>query len=79
MYSDLPGNHRSQLDLTAKIASDQERLAEGLGARFDFVVCSAGVSGSVIAGRLAANPDIRVLLIEAGGSDELDLVMDPNL
>ena len=79
MSQELLGNHRNQLDLAAKIASDQDRLADNLGARFDFIVCGAGVSGSVIAGRLAANPDVRVLLIEAGGSDELDVVMDPNL
>lgn len=52
--------------------------AEG-SAQFDFIVCGAGTSGSVIAGRLASNPDVKVLLVEAGGSDELELVMDPNL
>lgn len=29
--------------------------------------------------RLAANPEVKVLLLEAGDSDELELVMDPNL
>lgn len=37
---------------------------------FDFIVCGAGASGSVVAGRLAENPDVRVLLIEAGGTDD---------
>jgi choline dehydrogenase len=41
--------------------------------QFDFIVCGSGSSGSVVAGRLAANPNISVLLIEAGGSDETEL------
>jgi choline dehydrogenase len=49
-----------------------------LKRHFDFIVCGAGTSGSVIAGRLAANPEVKVLLLEAGGTDELDVVMDPN-
>ena len=43
---------------------------------FDFIVCGSGSSGSVVAGRLAANPEISVLLLEAGASDETDLVLD---
>ena len=60
-------------------ASKQKARAENLDRHFDFIVCGAGTSGSVIAGRLAANPDVKVLLLEAGGSDELDLVMNPTL
>jgi len=45
--------------------------------RFDFVVCGAGASGSVVAGRLAENPDVNVLLIEAGGDDEHPHVLEP--
>jgi choline dehydrogenase len=37
---------------------------------FDFIVCGSGSSGSVVAGRLAAHPDVSVLLLEAGGDDE---------
>ena len=43
-----------------------------------YIVCGAGTSGSVVAGRLAANPAVQVLLLEAGGTDELELVMNPN-
>lgn len=47
-----------------------------LKEQYDFIVCGAGSSGSVVAGRLAANPDVSVLLLEAGGSDETDMVLD---
>ncbi|WP_406706381.1 GMC family oxidoreductase [Sodalis sp.] len=45
--------------------------------RFDFIVCGAGPSDSVVAARLAENPHVRVLLVEAGGGDDVPEVMDP--
>ena len=47
-------------------------------SHYDFIVCGAGTSGSVVAARLAADPMIQVLLLEAGGTDETDLVTNPN-
>ncbi len=46
-------------------------------SHFDFIVCGAGAAGSVVAGRLAENPEVRVLLIEAGGDDEVADVLEP--
>lgn len=46
-------------------------------ADFDFIVCGAGASGSVVARRLAENPNVQVLLIEAGGDDDSELVYNP--
>lgn len=44
--------------------------------QYDFIICGAGSSGSVVAARLAANHKIRVLLLEAGGSDDTEMVLD---
>jgi len=37
---------------------------------FDYVIVGAGSAGCLLANRLSANPDHRVLLIEAGGKDD---------
>ncbi len=66
-------------DLLRRVRHNQRLLASQIKADYDFVVCGAGSSGCVIARRLAENPEISVLLLEAGATDELPSVTDAEL
>ena len=44
---------------------------------FDYIVIGAGTAGCVLAARLSENPDHRVCLIEAGGSEKHPYVSIP--
>ncbi|MFG1394400.1 GMC family oxidoreductase [Xanthobacter agilis] len=60
----------------AGLKVDREILTESVRANYDFIVCGGGAAGCVVARRLAENPEVSVLLIEAGGSDRVPSVVD---
>ncbi len=66
-------------EFNRRVRDNQTQRLANLKPAYDFIVCGAGASGSVIARRLAENADCSVLLIEAGGSDEDEAVLNPSL
>jgi hypothetical protein len=61
-----------------RVLDNQARLTSELKPQYDFIVCGSGSSGSVVARRLAENSEVEVLLLEAGGNDDVPAVMEAN-
>ena len=69
------GSGLSVAEFAQRVRLNQQKLRADLKPQYDVIVCGSGSSGSVVARRLAENPNVSVLL-EVGGDDDVPSVMD---
>jgi|TARA_R110000851_G_scaffold2331_4_gene9147 choline dehydrogenase len=59
------------------MTQQQSKAASDTDLAFDYIVVGAGTAGCLLANRLSADPNHRVLLIEAGGRDNYHWIHIP--
>jgi choline dehydrogenase len=70
-YSTLTSVPDARAAIHSALASDPPRGA------FDYIVVGGGSAGCVLASRLAEGSDARILLVEAGGDDDVEAIHTP--
>ncbi|MCX4164650.1 MULTISPECIES: GMC family oxidoreductase [Paraburkholderia] len=61
----------------SKTEGDARASSRTLEGEFDYIVIGAGTAGCVLANRLTEDPDVSVLLLEAGGKDDYHWIHVP--
>jgi len=62
-------------DFAERVRHNQQQLGAELRSQYDFIVCGWARRARSVARRLAENPAVSVLLLEAGGQDDVPEVM----
>jgi choline dehydrogenase len=63
-------------DIAERVRRNQRKPRSDIKPQYNFIVCGSGSSGSVVARRLAENANVSVLLLEAGGGDDVPSIME---
>lgn len=70
----LNNSHIESLEHQKRVFDNQKQRGLELENTYNFIVCGCGTSGAVVARRLAEQLDATVLVLEAGGTDDVSNV-----
>src|ERR1700719_3388923 len=59
-----------------RVRANQQKLTADLKPHYACIVWGSVPAGAVVARRLAENAEVTVLLLEAGGSDDMPSIME---